>query len=96
MLYGAEKRTLKIEEKRRIGAFAMWVWRRLINICCRDMVSNEDVLKRIKEESNILNTVVNKKINWLEKPVYWLQFIGTVLGVSLLELYEKKMQWRGW
>lgn len=64
MLYSAETQTIKKGNKRRIEALEMWVWRRLDNVCWKNKVSNE-VLKKIKDERNILNTIVNMKRNHL-------------------------------
>lgn len=36
-----------------IRVFELWVWHRLVNVCWKDRVSNEEVLKRFKEERNI-------------------------------------------
>jgi hypothetical protein len=43
----------------------MWCWRRTEKISWTDRVRNEEVLKRVKEERNIVHTVKRKKANWI-------------------------------
>jgi hypothetical protein len=40
--------------------FEMWWWRRMEKICCTDRVRNEEVLLRVKEESNKQHTQKGK------------------------------------
>ena len=49
----------KIDQKY-LESFVMWCWRRMGNISWIDCVRNEHVLRRIKEERNILNAKYNK------------------------------------
>jgi hypothetical protein len=39
----------------------MWSWRRMEKISRTDRVKNEEVLHRVKEESNILETIKRRK-----------------------------------
>jgi hypothetical protein len=43
----------------------MWCWRRLEKISLANRVRNEEVLQRVKEERNILQTVKRRKANWI-------------------------------
>jgi len=42
-LYAAETRTYRKEDIRRLGAFEMWVWRKMEKLSWRDMKTNEEV-----------------------------------------------------
>jgi hypothetical protein len=42
----------------------MWCWRRMENINWTDCVRNEEILHRVKEDRNILHTVIRRKFNW--------------------------------
>jgi hypothetical protein len=48
----------------------MWRWRRTEKISCADLVRNEEVLQRVKEDRNIIHTVKLKLtglvISWVE------------------------------
>jgi hypothetical protein len=43
----------------------MWCWRRMEKISWTDHVRNEEVLQRVKEENNILQTIKRRKANWI-------------------------------
>jgi hypothetical protein len=63
-LYGAETWTLRKVEQKYLESFDMWCWRRM-EISWTDSVRNEEVLHRVKEERNILNTMKRRKANWI-------------------------------
>lgn len=42
----------------------MWCWRRMKNIKWTEEVNNEDVLKRVQTERNILKGIKRRKANW--------------------------------
>jgi len=44
-------------DRRRLEAFEMWIWRRMEKISWLDKVTNEEVLRRVNEERQILNSV---------------------------------------
>jgi ribosomal 50S subunit-associated protein YjgA (DUF615 family) len=43
----------------------MWFWRRMEQISWTDRVGSEEILRRVKEERNILHTVKRRKANWI-------------------------------
>jgi hypothetical protein len=43
----------------------MWCWRRMEKISWTDRMRNEEVLHRVKEERNILNTIKRRKAKWI-------------------------------
>ena len=47
VLYGCESWTVKKAERRRIGAFEMWCWRRLLRVPWTARRSNQSILKEI-------------------------------------------------
>ena len=42
-------------DRRRLEAFEMWTWRRMEKISWLDKVTNEEVLRRVNEDRQILN-----------------------------------------
>jgi len=56
-LYGAETWTLQKRDQKYLGSFEMRCWRRMAKISWTDSVKNVDVLRRVKEEWNIVQTV---------------------------------------
>jgi len=65
LLYGCETWTLKKQEIKRLEATEMWMWRRMEKISWTDKVTNEDVLKRVGEEKQIVSLVRNRKKKWV-------------------------------
>ena len=84
MLYGAETWTLRKEDIRRLEAVEMWMWRRMEKISWTEKITNEEVLKRVGEERQLIKMIRNRKKNW----------IGHVLrGDGLLrEVMEGRME----
>ena len=62
-LYGAETRTLRATDQKRLESFEMWCWRRMEKIIWTDHVRNEEVLLRVNEQRNILHEIEKRKAN---------------------------------
>jgi hypothetical protein len=62
-LCGAETWTLQKVDQKYLENFGMWCWRRMMKISWANHVRNEEVLQRIKEERNILQTIKGRKAN---------------------------------
>jgi len=60
-LYSAETWTHQKKDKKCLGSFQMWCWRRMEKISCTNRVKNKEVLQRVKEERNILRTLYRRK-----------------------------------
>ena len=65
MMYGAETWTLTQADRKRIEAFEMWIWRRMLKISWTEKVSNEEVLMKVGEQRNVLNIISRRKHNWI-------------------------------
>ena len=50
VMYGCESWTVKKAEHRRIGAFELWCWRRLLRVTWATRNSNQSILKEISPE----------------------------------------------
>ena len=53
VMYGCESWTLKKAESRRIDAFELWCWRRLLRVPWTARTSNQSILKEISPESSL-------------------------------------------
>ena len=60
-LYGAETRTLGQLSRNTWKSFEIWCWSRM-EISCTEHVRNE-VLQRVKEKRNIIQTIIRRKAN---------------------------------
>lgn len=51
--YGCETWTIKKTDRRKIDAFELWCWRRLLRIPWTARVTNKEVLDRIKPKTSL-------------------------------------------
>ncbi|KAL4084163.1 hypothetical protein QTP88_027996 [Uroleucon formosanum] len=58
MLYGSETWTIAKAERRRIEAFEIWCFRRMLKISWTDMVSNEEVLERMSVRRTLWSRLI--------------------------------------
>jgi len=56
-LYGCETWTLKKEEKDKLEALEMWLWRKLEKVNWSDRISNEEVLTMVNESRCLIETI---------------------------------------
>ena len=52
-------------DRRRLEAFEMWIWRRMEKISWTDKVTNEEVLRRVNKDMQILNSALQRKRQWI-------------------------------
>lgn len=64
LLYGVESWTLSEAAEKRIEAFEMWVYRRILKIPWTDHVSNNEVLNRMKCQPQLLLTIKTRKLEY--------------------------------
>lgn len=62
LLYAAETWTLKEIDKKKLLAFEMKCYRRILKITWRDMISNEVIRKRLSIEKTIIDTILKRKL----------------------------------
>ena len=58
-MYGYETRTIKKAECRRIDAFELWCWRRLLRVPWTARRSNQSILKEISLEYSLEGLMLN-------------------------------------
>jgi len=64
-LYVAETWTLRAVDQKHLRSFETWCSRRMEKISWTNHVRNEEVLLRVKEQSNILHEIRKRKANWI-------------------------------
>ena len=60
--YGCESWTVKKAEHRRIDAFEMWCWRRLLRVPWTERRSNQSILKEISPEHSLEGLMLRLKL----------------------------------
>jgi len=56
-LYGCETWTIRTVEKRKLEAFEMWCYRKMLEIKWFERIMNEAILDRIKEKRELWYTI---------------------------------------
>ena len=63
-MYGCESWTVKKAECRRIDAFELWCWRRLLRIPCTARRSNQSILKEIGSGCSLEGMMLKLKLQY--------------------------------
>ena len=63
-MYGCESWTLKKAEHRRIDAFELWCWRRLLRVPWTARRSNQSILKEISHECSLEGLMLKLKLQY--------------------------------
>ena len=62
VMYGCESWTIKKAEHRRIDAFELWCWRRLLRVLWTARRSNQSILKEISPEYSLERLMLKLKL----------------------------------
>ena len=86
VMYGCESWTIKKAECRRIDAFELWCWRRLLRISRTSRRSNQSILKEISTEYSLEGLMLKLK----------LQYFGHLMqrADSLEKEDKRRERWR--
>ena len=68
VMYGCESWTIKRAECRRIDAFELWCWRRLLRVPWTARRSNQSILKEISPEYSLEGLMLKLKLSVLWPP----------------------------
>ena len=80
-MYGCESWTVKKAECRRIDAFEMWCWRRLLRVPWTARRSNQSILKEISPGISLEGMILKLKLH------------SSTLATSCEELTHRKRLW---
>ena len=65
VMYGCESWTIKKAEHRRIDAFELWGWRRLLRVPWTPQRSNQSILKEISPEYSLEGLILKLKLQYI-------------------------------
>ena len=91
-MYGCESWTIKKVEHRRIDAFELWCWRRLLRVPWTARRSNQSILKEISPRYSLEGLVLKLKLQYFGHLMRRTDFLEKTL---LLGKIEGKRR-RGW
>ena len=64
VMYGCESWTIKKAERRRINAFELWCWRRLLRVPWIARRSNQSILKEVSPEYSLEELMLKLKLQY--------------------------------
>ena len=64
VMYGCESWTIKKTDHRRIDAFKLWCWKRLLKVPWTARISNQSILKEISSEYSLKGLMLNMKLQY--------------------------------
>ena len=64
LLYGCETWTIYVAMKK-LNAFETWLYRRMLRISWKDMVTNEEVYRRMNIKQSLLVDIVRRQMSFL-------------------------------
>ena len=64
IMYGCESWTIKKAEHRRIDAFELWYWRKLLKVPWTARISNQSILKEISPEYSLEGLLLKLKLQY--------------------------------
>lgn len=89
-MYGSETWVIGERERKKIEAFEMWSWRRMMKIKWTERMSNERVLELVGESRQILRMLSERRHKWVGHMYRHNDFM-----ISILEGKREGSQPRG-
>ena len=84
-MYGCESWTIKKVQCRRIDAFALWCWRRLLRISWTARISNQSILKEISPEYSLEGLMLKLKVQYFGHLMWRTDSLEKILMLGKIE-----------
>ena len=94
VMYGCESWTIKKAECRRIDAFALWCWRRLLRVPWIARRSNQSILKEISPEYSLEELMLKPKLPYYGHLIRRANSVEETLMLGKIESRRRKGQRR--
>ena len=94
VMYGCESWTIKKAECRRIDAFELWCWRRLLRVPWTARKSNQSILKEISPEYSLEGLMLKLKLQYFGYLMWWTDSFERTLMLGQIEGGRKRGQQR--
>ena len=97
VMYGCESWTVKKAEHRRIDAFELWCWRRLLRVPCTARKSNQSILKEISPGCSLEGLMLKLKLQYFGHLMWRVDSLEKTLMVGGIGNRKKRgrqrMRW---
>ena len=96
VMYGCEIWTIKKAERRRIDAFELWCWRRLLRVPWTARRSNQSILKEISPEYSLEGLMLKLKLQYFGHLVQRADSLEKTLMLGKNEDRRREQQRMRW
>ena len=97
VMYGCESWTIKKAECRRIDAFELWCWRRLLRVPWTARRSNQSILKEINPEYSLEGPMLKLKLQYFGHLIRRTDSLEKILMLGKIEgrrkMGQQRMRW---
>ena len=97
VMYGCESWTLKKAERRRMDAFELWCWRRLLRVPWTAGRSNQSILQEIGPEYSLEGLMLKLKLQYFGHLMGRADSLGQILMLGKIEgrrrRWWQRMRW---
>ena len=97
VIYGFESWTVKKAEHRRIDAFELWCWRRLLRVPWTARRSNQSTLKEVSPEYSLEGLILKLKLQYFGHPMRRTDSLEKTLMLGKIECWRRRgrqrMRW---
>ena len=94
VMYGCESCTMKKAECRRIDAFELWCWKRLLRVPWTTRRSNQSILKEINPEYSLEGLMLKLKLQYFGHLMQRADSLEKTLMLGKIEGKRRKWQQR--
>ena len=94
VMYGYESWTIKKTERRRIDAFELWCWRRLLRVPWTARRSNQSILREISPEYSLEGLMLKLKLQYFGHLIRRTDSMEKILLLGKIEDKRKRGQQR--
>ena len=94
VMYGCESWTIKKAEHRRIDAFELWCWRRLLRVHWTTRRSNQSILKQISPGCSLEGLIVKLKLKYFGHMMWRADSFEKTLMLEKIEGRKRRGWWR--
>ena len=97
VLYGCESWTVKKAEHRRMDAFELWCWRRLLRVPWTAKRSNQSILKETSPGCSLEGLMLKMKMQYFGHLMWRADSLEKTLMLGKIEGRRSRGRWRmGW